>query len=174
MFLNINNKSNITLCGMMGSGKSTIGRLMGKKINYNFYDIDKLIEEKTQKSITEIFREEGEEYFRNLEEEITINILNSKKTIIALGGGAILNDNIRTYIKRKSYNIYLEVNKKNLKKRLSNSKNRPLIKNENYDKILNDLIKKREKFYKKADLTIKNDNTIDDTIKKIIKILSYE
>ena len=57
---------------------------------------------------------------------------------------------------------------------MSNSKNRPLIKNENYDKILNDLIKKREKFYKKADLTIKNDNTIDDTIKKIIKILSYE
>ena len=91
MFLNINNKLNITLCGMMGSGKSIIGKILAKKINYNFIDIDQLIEKKTNKPIINIFKEKGEDYFRDLEEKITVKILKNKKTIISLGGGAIVN-----------------------------------------------------------------------------------
>ena len=65
MFLSINNKINLTLCGMMGSGKSSIGKILAKKINYSFYDIDKLIEKKTNKSIISIFKDEGEKYYND-------------------------------------------------------------------------------------------------------------
>ena len=102
MLLNINNKQNISLCGMMGSGKSAIGKILANKLNYNFIDIDKMIEIEAKKTINKIFEEDGEEYFRDLEEKITINILEKKKTIVSLGGGAIINNNIRNVIKKNS------------------------------------------------------------------------
>ena len=75
MLLSINNKLNITLCGMMGSGKSSIGRIIAKKIDFKFLDIDKIIEEKEKKSINDIFNQNGEKYFRIVEEKITIDLL---------------------------------------------------------------------------------------------------
>ena len=92
MFLNINNKVNITLCGMMGSGKSFIGKIIANKIKYDFVDIDRLIEQKEKKTITTIFQENGENYFRNLEEDITIKSLQKENTVISLGGGSIVNN----------------------------------------------------------------------------------
>jgi len=169
MFLSINNKSNITLCGMMGSGKSVIGKIIAKKINYNFVDIDELIEKKTNKSINKIFKENGEKYFRNLEEKLTIDILKNEKNIVSLGGGAIKNKNIRNSIKKNSYNIYLKVSIDILKKRLKNSNKRPLIDKSDIQNILIDLMETREKFYQNADLIIKNEKSIIDTIENIIK-----
>ena len=75
MLLNINNKLNISLCGMMGSGKSAIGKILANKLDYNFIDVDKMIEIDAGKTIKKIFEEDGEEYFRDLEEKITVNIL---------------------------------------------------------------------------------------------------
>ena len=109
MLLNINNKHNISLCGMMGSGKSAIGKILANKLDYNFIDVDKMIEINARKTIKKIFEEDGEEYFRDLEEKLTINILENKKTIVSLGGGAIINKKIRNSIKKNSYNIYLNV-----------------------------------------------------------------
>ena len=169
MLLNINNKLNITLCGMMGSGKSAIGRILANKLDYNFFDVDKMIEIETKKTIKKIFEEDGEQYFRDLEEKITINILENKKTIISLGGGAIINKNIRNSIIKNSYNIYLNVNIDILIKRLKNSKTRPLIYKKNLKKELINIIDIREKFYRKADLIIKNENNIIETTEKIIK-----
>ena len=79
MLININNKINISLCGMMGSGKSAIGKILANKLDYNFIDVDKMIEIDAKKTIKKIFEEDGEEYFRDLEEKITINILRQKK-----------------------------------------------------------------------------------------------
>ena len=169
MLLKISNKINISICGMMGSGKSSVGKLLAKKINYNFIDTDLLIEKEENKSINQIFAENGEEYFRSLEKEITLNSLNKKKTIISLGGGAILNNEIRLAIKLNSFNIYLKVDKFVLKKRLENSKNRPLLKNEILNKKLHELLNQREKFYNGADLLINNNKTIDDAINEILK-----
>ena len=154
---------------MMGSGKSAIGRILANKLDYNFIDVDKMIEDKTKKTIKKIFEEEGEQYFRDLEEKITINILENKKTIISLGGGAIINKNIRNSIIKNSYNIYLNVNIDILIKRLKNSKTRPLIYKKNLKKELINIIDIREKFYRKADLIIKNENNIIETTEKIIK-----
>ena len=120
MLLNINNKINIALCGMMGSGKSAIGKILANKLDYNFIDVDKMIEIDAKKTIKKIFEEDGEEYFRDLEEKLTINILRRKKTIISLGGGAIINKKIRNSIKKNSYNIYLNVDLDILIKRLQN------------------------------------------------------
>ena len=169
MLLKISNKINISICGMMGSGKSSVGKLLAKKINYNFIDTDLLIEKEENKSINQIFAENGEEYFRSLEKEITLNSLNKKKTIISLGGGAILNNEIRLAIKLNSFNIYLKVDKFVLNKRLKNSKHRPLLKNEILNKKLHELLNQREKFYNGADLLINNNKTIGDAINEILK-----
>ena len=169
MLLNINNKINITLCGMMGSGKSAIGKILANKLNYNFIDVDKMIEIDAGKTIKKIFEEDGEQYFRDLEEKKTINILELKETIVSLGGGAIINKNIRGSIKKNSYNIYLNVNIDILTKRLQNSKTRPLIYKKNLKKELINLIGNREKFYRKADLIIKNEKNIIETTENIIK-----
>ena len=169
MLLNINNKVNISLCGMMGSGKSAIGKILANKLDYNFIDVDKMIEIDAGKTIKKIFEEDGEQYFRDLEEKITINILELKETIVSLGGGAIINKNIRGSIKKNSYNIYLNVNIDILTKRLQNSKTRPLIYKKNLKKELINLIGIREKFYRKADLIVKNEKNIIETTENIIK-----
>ena len=169
MLLNINNKLNISLCGMMGSGKSAIGKILANKLDYNFIDVDKMIEIDAGKTIKKIFEEDGEEYFRDLEEKITINILEYKETIVSLGGGAIINENIRSSIKKNAYNIYLNVDIDILTKRLINSKTRPLIYKKNLKKELINLISIREKFYRKADLIVKNEKNIIETTENIIK-----
>ena len=169
MLININNKINITLCGMMGSGKSAIGKILANKLDYNFIDVDKMIEIDAKKTIKQIFEEDGEEYFRNLEEKITINFLRHKKTIVSLGGGAIINEKIRNSIKKNSYNIYLNVDLDILIKRLQNSKTRPLIYKKNLKKELINLINIREKFYRKADLIVKNEKNIILTTENIIE-----
>ena len=100
-------KKNLVLIGMMGSGKSTIGRILSKKIKLNFFDIDKLIEQKTDLSISEIFKRKGEDFFREIEEKTTVKYLKSSNNIIALGGGAFLNNNIRAALKTNSISIWL-------------------------------------------------------------------
>ena len=175
MFLSSNNKINITLCGMMGSGKSIIGKKLAKEIDFKFLDTDKFIEGKVGKSINKIFIENGETFFRKLEEKMILEILKNKKTVIALGGGSIVNKIIRNSIKNNSYNIYLDVNIDILVKRLKKSKNRPLIHKKNIYQTIETLINKRKKFYSKADLIIKNDNNINNIIKIILKELnSYD
>ena len=99
----------------------------------------------------------------------SINILENKETIVSLGGGAIINKKIRSSIKKNSYNIYLNVDIDILTKRLQNSKTRPLIYKKNLKKELIDLIGIREKFYRKADLIVKNEKNIIETTENIIK-----
>ena len=91
----MDSNKNLIFLGMMGSGKSSIGSLVSKKLNLPFIDIDNLIEESLRMSITEIFENKGEDYFRKLEEKITLKSLKNKKNVIALGGGGFINDNIR-------------------------------------------------------------------------------
>ena len=161
------NKLNITFCGMMGSGKSIIGKKFAKIIDFNFLDTDSFIEEKTGKSINQIFSESGEIFFRELEEKYISKILDKKNYVFSLGGGVMNNLNLRNIIKKNSYNIYLEVEINILSKRLESSKNRPIINNINIKKKLNELIKIRGNFYKEADLTIKNNKKISDTINEL-------
>ena len=150
------NKKNICFTGMMGAGKSIIGKQFAKIINYGFVDTDKLIEEKSGKKINKIFEIYGEDYFRKYEEKIILDVLKLKNVVISLGGGSILNKSIRKVMSKNSFTIYLEVNIDVLNKRLKNSKKRPLLKNQNIKKKLQSLLNDRKKYYNKANLIINN------------------
>jgi shikimate kinase len=146
---------NLTLTGMMGVGKSTVGKNLAKKLNYDFIDIDKLIEIKEGTSINLIFKNKSENYFRKLECEVTLQVLKKNNTVISLGGGAFLNKSIRENVKKKSISFWLDVNADELIERLKKSKKRPLL----YKKNLNETIKKlyfeRKKIYNEADYRVK-------------------
>ena len=154
---------------MMGSGKSAIGKILANKLNYNFIDVDKKIENEAKKTIKKIFEEDGEAYFRDLEEKITIEILENKETVVSLGGGAIINKKIRNLVEKNSYNIYLKVEVDILIKRLQFSRTRPLIYKKDLKTELINLIDKRKKIYQKADLIIQNEKNIIETTENIIK-----
>ena len=165
--LNKIEKKNICFMGLMGSGKSIIGKDLSKYLNLKFYDTDKEIEVKTKKSIKEIFEENGETYFRNIEEKICLELLNYSNCVISLGGGSIINKKIRKAIKENSYSIYLQVELNNLVNRLKSSKKRPLLINNNKLQVLENLYERRRKFFEKADFIINND---DDKIQVLEKI----
>tara|TARA_B100001057_G_scaffold492823_1_gene586032 strand:+ start:909 stop:1403 length:495 start_codon:yes stop_codon:yes gene_type:complete len=156
--------------GLMGSGKSLIGRDLSKNLDLKFYDSDKMIELKTKKNINTIFKEDGESYFRIIEEKVCIELLNQNNCVISLGGGSIINKKIRKIIKQNSYSIYLQVKINNLIDRIKFSKKRPLLnKNQNKIGILKSLYDDRRKFYEKADYIVNND---EDKIQVLEKIKS--
>ena len=168
-------KKNICIMGLMGSGKSIIGKDLGKYSKLKFYDTDKEIELITKKSINEIFEKDGESYFRQIEEKICLKLLTKNNCIISLGGGSIINKNIRKAINQNSYSIYLEVKLDNLENRLKSSKKRPLLnKNTNNKETLENLYNQRRKFYEKADFIVNNDNDKSQVLDKIkFKLNSY-
>ena len=147
---------NLTLTGMMGVGKSTIGKILAKKLNYNFIDLDNLIEEKEGTSVNLIFKKKGENYFRKIENDIALLELKRENSVISLGGGAFINNSIRKCSKKTSTSFWLDVPIYKLIKRLRNNKQRPLLFNKN--KSLSDCKKiyfERKKIYNEADHRIK-------------------
>tara|TARA_A100001388_G_C28479369_1_gene361613 strand:+ start:28 stop:540 length:513 start_codon:yes stop_codon:yes gene_type:complete len=165
-------KKNIVLVGMMGAGKSSIGKLLSKKIGLEFVDIDKLIEEKEGKAILEIFKISGEKYFREIEEKISIEKLKDSNQVIALGGGAYLNKNIKKQTLGKSVTFWLNWNSSTLIKRIKDSKKRPVILNLKINEIKK-LIDERSKRYISSDYKINCDKLDKFKIVKKIKDL-YE
>ena len=137
-------KENLVFLGMMGSGKSSIGSLVAKKLKLNFVDIDKEIEKNLNITIKKIFEDKGENYFRKIEEQTTLKKLKLSSTVISLGGGAFTNNNIRKEILKNHLSFWLNWDDKTLLNRIKNSKKRPLAINAT-DTELIDLIKKRSK-----------------------------
>ena len=163
------NKSLVFL-GMMGSGKSSIGNLVSKKLNLPFIDIDSLIVENTGMSIPKIFEIKGEDYFRNLEEKITLKSLKRIKNIISLGGGGFINTKIRNNILANHFSFWLNWDESILIKRIRNSKKRPLA-FKSTDQEIRTIIRSRSKIYANAQFKINcNKLTKTEIVKKIIKI----
>ena len=163
-------KENIVFLGMMGSGKTSIGSLVAKKLNLDFIDIDKENEKELGLSIKKIFLNKGEDYFRKFEEKITIKKLRLKPTVISLGGGAFLNSNIRKEVLKNHLSFWLNWDHEILINRIKNSKKRPLAINSTNNQLI-DLIKKRSTIYSKALYEIKCDNLFkDEIVEKILTI----
>jgi len=146
-------KKNLVLLGMMGSGKSTIGRLISKKLSQKFVDIDEIIEDEANMKINDIFSKKGEIFFRNLEEKITLKLLDSYNLIISLGGGAFINNRIRKEVIKNNLSFWLNWNAYTLLDRIKKSKKRPLAFNINETKLV-ELIVNRSKIYSKAKFKI--------------------
>ena len=164
------NKS-LILTGMMGVGKSTLGKVLSLKLNSKFIDVDKLIEKKEKMSIQNIFKAKDEKYFREIEEKITLEVLDTFPAVIALGGGAFINKNIRDKVLKRSISFWLDSNINTLLKRMSNKKKRPLIDKESPKAELIKLYAKRKDAYKMADHKIDcSKYTKNEIIKQILKV----
>ena len=139
----------------MGAGKSTIGKSLAKKLSYTFIDIDKKIEKKEGCKINLIFKKKGENYFRRIENNITLDELKKQKSVISLGGGAFLNTSIRRKVKSSSISFWLDVELNELVKRLRKSKKRPLLVKNNLKETIKKIYLERKKTYNEADFRIK-------------------
>ena len=163
-------KKNLVFLGMMGSGKSSIGSLIAKKLQLNFIDIDNVIENELSLSIKKIFEIKGENYFRKFEKKTTLKKLKSSSTVISLGGGAFSNKEIRKEVIKNHISFWLNWSNDILLNRIKNSKKRPLAFNSSENEII-DLIKKRSNIYSKALYKIECDNlTKKEIVKEILKI----
>lgn len=118
---------NIVLCGFMGCGKSTIGKLVAKKTHREFIDLDSFIEEKQGLSIREIFETYGEDYFRNCETDAISELVNKNDVVLALGGGAVLKNKNVELLKSSGKIIFLDVTANTVFSRLKNDTSRPLL-----------------------------------------------
>ena len=140
---------------MMGVGKSTIGKILAKKLNYNFVDVDKIIEKKEGSSINSIFKNKSESYFRKIENDISLLELKKNNTVISLGGGAFLNNTLRKSVKRLSISFWLDIPVDDLIKRLRKSRQRPLLFNKNVRETVKKIYFDRKKIYNEADHRVK-------------------
>ena len=148
---------NLTLTGMMGVGKSTIGKILAKKLSYNFIDVDKIIETREGCSVNLIFKNKGENYFRKIENDITLLELKRDNSVISLGGGAFLNNTIRRNIKKLSISFWLDVPIDQLVKRLKKSSQRPLLFKKDTAETVKKIYFERKKIYSEADYKVKCD-----------------
>ena len=163
-------KENLVFVGMMGSGKSSIGFLIAKKLKLEFIDIDKEIEKELGLSIKKIFETKGEDYFRKCEEKITLKILKINSIVISLGGGTFVNKIIRKEVLKNHISFWLNWNNQILLNRIKNSKKRPLAFNATENELI-DLIKKRSSIYSKAVYEIKCDQmSKNEIVKKVLEI----
>ena len=163
-------KENLVFLGMMGSGKSSIGLITSKKLKLNFFDVDKVIENDQKMKISKIFETKGEDFFRQIENKITLNILRNEKGVIALGGGAFLNNDIKKEVLKNHLSFWLNWEIDTLIDRIKDSKKRPLALNSNKNELI-EIIKKRSIIYSKALYKINCDNfSKHEIVKKIIKI----
>nr|WP_276929806.1 shikimate kinase [Herbinix luporum] len=164
------------LIGFMGSGKSSVGKLLSEKINYKYGDTDEIIENLEDMSIKKIFRIHGEDFFRDLETGLLLSIKDSlKKTVLSTGGGMPIFERNRELLKNMGHVVYLQASKSTIVERLSGDTTRPLLKGEKLEEKVEKLLSTRLKYYEEAaDITINTDNkSIDDIAEEIIEKLGY-
>ena len=157
----------------MGSGKSTIGKVLAERLEYDFYDTDKLVEKVVEKKIKEIFEQNGEQYFRLKESEELDKTRKLKNAVIATGGGIIENEKNRLFLKEEKKVIFLDSSIERQYDRTKESQKRPLLNNGDSMKILKNLYQKRLSFYQEVSkLKISMDNLTEGKIfEKILDFL---
>ena len=164
-------RKNLVLLGMMGVGKTTIGKIVARKQDMQFIDTDENIEEKCSMSISKIFKEKGEKFFRIKEQKEVLKSIKKSNCVIALGGGAFINETIRNDILKNAISIWLDTDLKTLNKRIKYNKKRPLLNKENNQKKIDEFYLERKNIYKLANHKIDCDNLNKENIAK--KIIIY-
>ena len=160
---------------MMGVGKSTIGKIVAKKLKLKFIDIDRNIEKKNLMKISEIFKKKGEKFFRQQEEKEVLESLEMNSCVIALGGGAFINKILRDKILKSSISIWLDISLETINKRVRWSKKRPLLNGSDKEKKLKKLYNERKNIYEQAKYKVNCSNLSKINIsKKIIALYEKE
>jgi len=166
---------NIVLTGLMGSGKTSVGKRLADILQYDFWDTDDIIEQETGISINEIFSKYGEIWFREYENKISRKLSEVEKTVISTGGGFVLNpDNIEN-LRKNSIIVNLRTRAETLWNRLKTKTDRPLLKVSNPLNKLKELINERERFYNNADYIIDTDDlSVDEVVEEILNLIKED
>ncbi len=172
----------IFLTGFMGSGKSTIGPILANTIGYNFVDLDLLIEQKKKRKIGDIFKEEGEKAFRELERVFLREVAETPRSVISLGGGTITDQDSLDLVKDSGVLVYLKADPEYIYKRLRTKSDRPMLRTadgelmdaEQLQVRIDELMTKRKDYYEQAHVIIHTDDKkIGNTIDELVKILRH-
>jgi shikimate kinase len=147
-------KKNLVLIGFMGTGKTTVGKAIARELRYRFVDTDRRIEEKTGRTIPEIFAQEGETRFREIESEVVQEVSELPGLVIATGGGVVVRPENMERLRASGFVVCLKASAQVIRKRVSRGPIRPLLSGDDPDRRLADLLKKREPEYEKADLVV--------------------
>jgi shikimate kinase len=154
----------IVLVGMMGAGKSTIGRRLAARLHLPFSDADTEIEAAASMSIPDIFETHGEAYFRNGEARVIARLLDNGPAVVATGGGAFMREETRDRIREKAVSIWLKADAEIIMRRVRRRADRPLLQTENPEATVSRLLEQREPVYQNADLTIASRDVPHDRI----------
>lgn len=165
----------ITLIGFMGTGKSTVGKMLAKRIGFDYLDTDSEIEKNVQLEISDIFNMFGEEYFRDQESAQLLRAIESDKNqVISTGGGIVISPFNRELLKEKTVPILLQASPEEIYNRVKDDENRPLLAVTEPKKEINRLLTKRARYYNKFKTKINTDNrSVEDIVDEIIKIIKH-
>jgi shikimate kinase len=165
----MNHNVNIILIGPMGAGKTTIGRQIARLFSFDFFDSDRVIEERTGASISLIFELEGEAGFRKREKEVISELTQKKRIVLATGGGAVLQKENQQALKSSGTIVYLCAGIDDLLERTTKDKNRPLLQTDNPREKLQEILAEREHLYLElADIILKtNKMTVHTAVKEL-------
>ena len=162
----------IVLVGLMGSGKSAIGRRLAARIGMDFVDADSEIEDAAGLSVNDIFEVHGEQAFRDGERRVIARLLSKPPHVLATGGGAFIDPETRKRIKECAFSIWLRADFDVLLRRVSRRDNRPLLKVENKEAVLRQLIEERYPIYEEADIIVQShDGPHEETVRNVIAAL---
>jgi shikimate kinase len=145
---------NLALIGFMGTGKTSVGRLVAESLDFDYLDTDEMIQSATGKTVTEIFKNDGEKNFRALEEKVVEEISARTKTVIATGGGLPTNTKNLDRLKSHALVVCLWASPEKIWERVKNQSHRPLLHDENPQAKIRELLAAREPFYKQADVLL--------------------
>jgi shikimate kinase len=163
----------IALVGLMGAGKSTVGRRLAEKLGRVFYDSDSEIEKAANLSISDIFALHGEEDFRRGEQQVLKRLLAMPPHVLATGGGAYLNAETRELMREHAVTVWLNADLETLWKRVQKRDTRPLLKRDDAKSVLTNLLAEREPIYSQADLVVHSkDGPHSNTVNAILKALN--
>ena len=164
---------NVVLCGFMGSGKTTVGRLLAKRTGLPFVDMDDYIEEKAGMAVSEIFKRHGEAYFRDLEHEASKELASRDGCIISAGGGTLVYQRNVGVLSESCWIVLLDAPLEVIKRRLKNDKKRPLLQRPDRDEAMRELYAKRMPPYRgAAHLTVNAAQSPYKTAREIAKALA--
>jgi shikimate kinase len=145
---------NLALIGFMGTGKTSVGRLVAEQLHFDYLDTDEMIQSATGRTIADIFKSDGEKKFRVLEEKVVLEISTRTKIVIATGGGLPTNSKNLASLKTHALVVCLWASPEKIWERVKNQSHRPLLHDENPQAKIRELLAAREPFYKQADVLL--------------------
>jgi shikimate kinase len=162
---------NLVLIGFMGTGKSSVGRLLASHLHFRFVDTDELIEARAGRSVAEIFTQAGEEVFRGIEKQVVTELAKARKTVISTGGGLAANEENLASLKEHALLVCLWASPEVIWERVRTQSHRPLLRGSDPMSKIRELLTKREPFYRQADVLV---NTEMRSIKEVAQQVLHQ